>query len=71
MFDPELPRGFQDADFEMMELQDAAKRERRLKKFGICTHGWYSANSVAKCNECGKVFATETELLEDRRENLM
>lgn len=68
MFDPELPRGFQNADFEMMELQDSARRERRLKKLGICTHGWYKAN---KCNECGKVFATEAHLLEDRRENLM
>lgn len=70
MYDSELPRGFQDADFEMAELQNAAKREARLRKKGICTHGWYNSKT-ATCNHCGKVFESEAHLLEDRRENLI
>jgi hypothetical protein len=70
--DEELPRGFQDADLEMAELQAAANRESRLRKAGICTHGWYKApaGQPATCNHCGKIFNTESALLESRKEAL-
>jgi hypothetical protein len=52
-YDPELPAGFQDADFEMRDLDAAGDRARRLMKRGICAHGWLT---WLTCNHCGKVF---------------
>ena len=40
MYDPELPNGFQDADFEMRDLEAAGRRAAALHRKGICTHGW-------------------------------
>ncbi len=56
--DPELPNGFQDADFEMAALTADGDRAAALAEQGICTHGWLFAPPFgeAKCNECGKVF---------------
>ncbi len=71
--DFEVPAGCQDADIEMADLQRSAAREARLKKAGICTHGWYQAKygQPAVCLECGKVFACESDLNDERRENLI
>lgn len=38
--DPELPAGYQDADFEMAELEDAARQASAMRRAGKCTHGW-------------------------------
>jgi hypothetical protein len=56
--DPELPGGFQDAEFEMAALTAAGDRAAALADQGICTHGWLFAPPFgeAKCNECGKAF---------------
>lgn len=37
--DPDLPRGFQDADIEMAGLTAAGHRAAALADQGICTHG--------------------------------
>ena len=58
--DPELPAGFQDADFEMRDLQSVASRVSKLRKRGICVHGWTQGqpNGSVKCLDCGALFAT-------------
>ena len=70
MRDPELPNGFQDADFEMRDLGAAARRITRARKRGLCAHGWrqgypgYPVIGSAKCLDCGKeatVEALDTE----------
>lgn len=75
--DPELPNGFQDADFEMRELERLGNRSTQLRKQGKCDHGWRQcsapANDIpkgyAKCLHCGKL-ALETDLDAERRELL-
>lgn len=39
-FDPELPGGFQEADLEMAELEEAARYHSAERKAGRCTHQW-------------------------------
>lgn len=73
MFDPESP--IQDADIEMAELTAAANKESRLRKRGICAHGWIQGppgpwnkpTTVWTCQDCGKVFQSENDLMEERR----
>lgn len=63
-YDPELPAGFQDADFEMRSLQAQARRDAALRKKGICTHGWVQGppgpesepRTNWKCLDCGQEF---------------
>lgn len=70
-YDPDLPAGFQDADFEMRDLQAAAARDARLRKAGRCTHSWYqdppgppsAPTSVYTCHHCGATFPTEAALM--------
>ena len=60
-YDPELPNGFQDADFEMRELQDAAAEGDALRKRGGCPH-WSMQTQVDKtelCTECGAVSSSD------------
>lgn len=38
--DPELPAGYQDADIEMAELEEAARYHAAMRRAGRCTHGW-------------------------------
>lgn len=38
-YDPEVPAGFQDADFEQREMEAEGNRLARLERAGICTHG--------------------------------
>lgn len=79
MRDPELPNGLQDADLEMAELTAGARQEARLKKKGICTHGWLQGppgppnkpTSVCTCLHCGKVWPTVEDAHEERREILI
>lgn len=40
-YDPEVPAGFQEADFEMAALEEKAARSRALAREGICAHGWW------------------------------
>jgi hypothetical protein len=78
MIDEELPRGFQDADIEMATLQERANLESRLRKKGICTHGWIQGppgpvgkpTTVATCNHCNKVWPTVEAAHEERAEIL-
>lgn len=67
MYDPELPRGFQDADFEMRDLQRAANRESRLEKQGICCHGHFISNAEGtRCYKCNSTFRNRESLFADR-----
>jgi hypothetical protein len=38
--DPELPGGFQDADFDQRGLEAAGALTAALRRRGICDHGW-------------------------------
>jgi len=76
--DPELPNGFQDADFEMRDLEEKARRSAEARKRGKCDHGWRQGQpgtfpgsplQMEKCLHCGKV-ATRLELDRERREIL-
>lgn len=75
-YDPESP--IQDADIEMASLVEAANRERRLRKRGICTHGSLQCppghrdrpTNVCTCLNCGKVWPTVEEAYAERREIL-
>ena len=75
-YDSELPGGYQDADFEMADLEEKAARIRQAKKRGLCAHGYRQGkpgatpsrdDDVETCLECGKV-ATRAELDADRKE---
>lgn len=68
-FDDELPRGFQDADIEMAELVAAGDRSARLRKQGICDHGWITAppGEMATCNDCGARFPSAEDAYAARR----
>lgn len=56
MYDPELPAGLQDADFEMRDLQAAGARDARLRKAGRCPHGWSGPKGAQfECYNCGFV----------------
>ena len=55
-----------DADIEMRELEIAANRIARLKRRGICCHGWYKTIPIVRCNECGKEFPDVAALHEER-----
>jgi hypothetical protein len=76
--DPELPRGFQDADLEAAELADQAERSAALRRRGICSHDWIQGppgppqrpTKLWTCNQCGKVFASEAALEAEREELL-
>jgi len=77
--DFELPNGLQDADLEMAGLQATANREARLRRKGICSHGWLQCppgppdkpTTVVTCLHCGQVFKTEAEAYEAKREALI
>ena len=68
MHDNELPRGFQDSDFEQAELESIGNIESQLKKQGICTHGWTQghSNGSVTCLECKFTFKSQHDLNIDR-----
>lgn len=76
-YDPELPAGCQDADFEMAHLQAAANRDARLRKAGRCPHNWIQGppgppsapRSDYLCHHCGATFATREALEASSRQN--
>ena len=57
-YDPEMPAGFQDADFEMRDLEEAANRSAALRKAGHCDHGWSGPQADKPgrriCHHCGE-----------------
>lgn len=65
-YDPELPGGFQDADFEMRELTASANRAARMRKAGHCTHDWTGPVRIGEpariCHDCQEVFPSERAL---------
>ena len=68
--DPELPGGFQDADFDQRDLEAAGALTAALRRRGICDHGWLMApdGEPARCLHCGAVFADAEAAYEARRE---
>ena len=68
-FDSDLPAGFNDADFELRDLEASAARQAARWASGICSHGWLQGppgppgkpTKVWTCNHCGQVWATEAE----------
>lgn len=77
-YDEELPAGFQDADFEMRELEEAGNRIALLERQGFCPHThWvglptsgaiYYAEQVGligdevRCHGCGVIFENDEDL---------
>lgn len=76
--DFELPTGFQDADFEVRELEAAAARSSALRRRGFCDHGWTAPADPSTfhsgkpyrivCNHCGATFADSAEHMAAVRE---
>jgi len=64
-YDPELPAGYQDADFEMRELEEMGNRAARLRAKGICTHGHVQGftrrdgSTGTKCLNCPVIFKND------------
>lgn len=55
--DPELPAGYQDADFITASLEREAKRIADMRKRGICDHGWIKQGPDSfLCYHCDKTF---------------
>ena len=73
MYDPELPAGLQDADFEMRELEATAKRAAALRAKGICTHGHSqgftrsNGSKGTKCLNCPAIFADDEDWFRSHR----
>src|SRR5262245_18390491 len=69
------PAPIRDADIEMAELQEVADRSARLRKRGICTHGWLQGppgppsapRTDCICHHCGKTWPTVDEAIEEGR----
>jgi hypothetical protein len=68
-----------DADIEMNELTVTANHESRLRRRGICAHGWvqrahqttpHLTGEQVQCKDCGKVFA-DFETLNDERQDIL
>lgn len=69
-----------DSDIEMIELERAGNHAARLKKMGICVHGWTQGGvnaqgvhareggggTCAKCLDCGRIFESEDALWHSR-----
>ena len=55
----DVPAGFTDADIEQASLYAKGKRSARLRKQGICDHGWLQGppgKPVVTCLHCGATF---------------
>jgi hypothetical protein len=78
-YDDEMPVGYQDADYEMRELEAMGERIARLEAQGVCTHShtvglgadgrpyWPEAEGLTgtqcRCTDCGQVFADTEDWL--------
>lgn len=60
-----------DVDIEMHDLETAAHTMGRLRKKGICFHGWTVkfGEPATVCRDCGKVFPS-FEAMNDERDEL-
>lgn len=82
-YDEELPGGFQDADFEMRELEEAAAQATSQRKRGICQHlsavGYLPTpvypeqvglkpGEVVCTDGCGQVFVSDDAWFEAMRD---
>ncbi len=47
-YDPEVPAGFQEADFEMAELEARARENAARRARGDCPHTWIQGGSGYK-----------------------
>lgn len=45
-YDPEVPAGFQEGDFEQAELEAESARVSALNRRGICTHSWQLGGGI-------------------------
>lgn len=59
-YDPELPAGFQEADFEQAAFEEEGRRHAALRRRGICTHGWLLGGGAT-------VNRSREEIEEDRK----
>jgi hypothetical protein len=61
-----------DADIETADLQARANHESRLRKKGICAHGWIKTfdNGAVLCLDCQKSFPDRETMEEERKEIL-
>ena len=68
-YDEELPAGFQDADFEMAEMEAVGNQLARQRRRGICTHGHMVGFKINP--DTGKVFYPEQEGLVEGQSRCM
>lgn len=61
-----------DVDIELHDLERAANTMARLRRKGVCFHGWTQTSRVAPhtctCRDCGIVFASEADCFEARED---
>lgn len=59
-----------DADIETRELENAGNTISRLKKKGICCHGWIKAPAgcAVICLDCGKIWKNYSDFDEEREQ---
>jgi hypothetical protein len=62
-YDEELPAGFQEADFEMAELEAAADRRSRCKHVYVEEN--YLGPGIIDCTDCGKQWHGRDDYLAD------
>lgn len=69
-----------DADIQMAQIQSLANHESRLRKKGICAHGYRQGYTPTcrpdlkpgqvQCLDCKAIFNSEEEVNDARREAL-
>lgn len=61
---------YSDADIETAQLTHTGNTIGRLRRRGICLHGWICApaKGPATCNDCGKVWLSADVLFEERHD---
>lgn len=59
-----------DADIEQRQLENTGNLIARLRRKGICLHGWVKMPQVGECEclQCGKKWPSAAECDEERQE---
>ena len=68
-YDPEVPAGFQDADFEMAELEATGNRMAALRRKGVCVHDSTfcdpEGDGTVECCDCNAKWRNHDDWYED------
>ena len=71
VFEDDTPAGYRDADIEQAAMEAIGRHESRLRKRGICTHGWAQGQPGGKdgpieCLYCHRIFKNSAEHYAER-----